>query len=81
MSSNLVSTLQSNLNRVRERIDAACARAGRTPDEITLVAVTKYAALDWVRALIDLGVLDLGKAVRSSLSHAHRIFPKKFAGT
>ena len=62
MASNLVSTLQSNLNRVRERIDAACARADRTPDEVTLVAVTKYAELEWVRALIDLGVLDLGES-------------------
>jgi pyridoxal phosphate enzyme (YggS family) len=62
MASNLVSTLQSNLNRVRERIDDACARADRTPAEVTLVAVTKYAELDWVRALIDLGVFDLGES-------------------
>lgn len=77
MASNLVSTLQSNLNRVRERIDAACARAGRTPDEVTLVAVTKYAELDWVRALIDLGVLDLGESRPQQLvSRAHDL-PKE----
>jgi pyridoxal phosphate enzyme (YggS family) len=29
---------------------------------VTLIAVTKYAELDWVRALIDLGVADLGES-------------------
>jgi pyridoxal phosphate enzyme (YggS family) len=77
MSSNLVSTLQANLNRVRERIDAACARAGRTPDEITLVAVTKYAALDWVRVLIDLGVLDLGESRPQQLVSRAQDLPKE----
>jgi pyridoxal phosphate enzyme (YggS family) len=77
MASNLVSTLQSNLNRVRERIDTACARAGRTPDEVTLVAVTKYAELDWVRALVDLGVLDLGESRPQQLVSRAQDLPKE----
>ncbi len=40
---------------------AACRRAGREPESVTLVAVTKYAELDWIRALIGLGVLQLGE--------------------
>ncbi|MDB5346167.1 MAG: hypothetical protein JWP89_4544 [Schlesneria sp.] len=77
MASNLVSTLQANLNRVQERIDNACARAGRTPDEVTLVAVTKYAELDWVRALIDLGVLDLGESRPQQLVSRAQDLPKE----
>ena len=62
MTINLTDELSKNLHRVRERIAAACARAGRAPDEVTLIAVTKYAQLDWARGLIDLGVTDLGES-------------------
>jgi pyridoxal phosphate enzyme (YggS family) len=40
---------------------AACRRAGRDPGSVTLVAVTKYAELDWIRALVDLGVAQFGE--------------------
>lgn len=54
--------LADNLQRVRSEIAAACDRAGRSPNEVTLVAVTKYAELDWVRRLVDLGVRDLAES-------------------
>ncbi len=34
-------TIAANLNTVRETIRAACARAGRSPEDVTLVAVSK----------------------------------------
>ncbi|WVK82112.1 YggS family pyridoxal phosphate-dependent enzyme [Dactylosporangium sp. AC04546] len=50
-----------NLAQVRERIAAACAAAGRSPDGVTLVAVTKtYPAQDVTR-LAALGVHDVGE--------------------
>jgi PLP dependent protein len=46
---------------VRSRIAAACRAAGRDPDEVTLVAVTKtYPASD-VQLLAELGVRDVGE--------------------
>ena len=54
--------LQHNLIRVTEDIAAACVRSNRSPSEVTLVAVTKYAELDWVRRLMTLGVRDLGES-------------------
>lgn len=54
--------LRDNLARVRERIEVACARSGRKPSDVTLVAVTKYADDDQVKALLDLGVRDLGES-------------------
>jgi len=54
--------LQQNLCGVQARMHAACARAGRSPNDITLVAVTKYAELDAVRGLYDLGVRDFGES-------------------
>ncbi len=54
--------LADNLLQVTSEIAAACSRAGRSPDEVTLVAVTKYAELVWVRRLIELGVRHLGES-------------------
>jgi len=46
---------------VRSRIAAACGAAGRDPDEVTLVAITKaYPATD-VQLLAELGVRDIGE--------------------
>jgi pyridoxal phosphate enzyme (YggS family) len=53
--------LETNLRRVRDRIATACREAGRRPESVTLVAVTKNAAPEQVRALIGLGVSDLGE--------------------
>ncbi|MFH5804796.1 YggS family pyridoxal phosphate-dependent enzyme [Alienimonas sp. DA493] len=53
--------LSENLAAVRDRIAAAATAAGRDPDAVTLVAVTKYARDEWVRGLLDLGVRDLGE--------------------
>lgn len=48
--------LAENLARVEERIADACAAAGRSRDEVTLIVVTKtYPAAD-VRLLAELGV-------------------------
>ncbi len=53
--------LADNLARIRARIGAACARAGRPPDSVALVAVTKYAGPAYARALVELGQRDLGE--------------------
>jgi hypothetical protein len=54
--------LSSQLETVRRRIGAACARAGRSPDEVTLVAVTKTVSAAVAAVLPELGVLDLGES-------------------
>lgn len=54
--------LADNLQRVRSEIAAACDRAGRSPSEVTLVAVTKYAELAWIRRIVELGVHDLAES-------------------
>ena len=54
-------TWKQTFERVRERIEAACARAGRDPKEITVVAVSKSQPPEAVRALADLGQLIFGE--------------------
>jgi pyridoxal phosphate enzyme (YggS family) len=48
--------LAANLSRVRERIAAACAAAGRARDDVTLIVVTKTYPAGDVRLLSGLGV-------------------------
>ena len=53
--------IEQGLATVRERIESACADAGRSSDEITLVVVTKFFPAADVRHLADLGVRDVGE--------------------
>jgi pyridoxal phosphate enzyme (YggS family) len=53
--------LASNLENVRRRIEAACARAGRDPAEVTMVAVSKGHPPQVVRAAADLGLTLFGE--------------------
>ncbi len=50
-----------NLERVRARIGAAAQRAGRPPESIRLVAVTKNQPIDLVRQAYALGVREFGE--------------------
>ncbi len=56
-----VARLEANLARVRLRIRRACEAAGRSPEEVTLVAVTKTVAPGWVRWARSAGVTDFGE--------------------
>lgn len=54
--------IEVRVRSARERIAAACARAGRRPDEVTLVGVTKTCGPEVVDALIDAGIADVGES-------------------
>ncbi|HWC14265.1 MAG TPA: YggS family pyridoxal phosphate-dependent enzyme [Actinomycetota bacterium] len=54
-------TIAERVARVQRRIQDACAGAGRSPDEVTLVAIGKTFPAHVVRAALDAGVPDLGE--------------------
>ncbi len=54
-------TLRDRLLRVRERVAAACLRAGRDLGAVTLVAVTKTVPVAMARLASDLGERHLGE--------------------
>src|SRR5438067_4501351 len=56
------SPLAEKLNEVRDRIAGAAGKAKREPGEVTLVAVTKTAAPEQMREILQLGVADLGES-------------------
>jgi len=53
--------LAENIDRVQKRIAAACGRAGRNPDEVTLVAVTKSQPPEIVGEAARLGLTLFGE--------------------
>ena len=63
--------LQDNLTRVQQRIRDAAIRSGRTAEDVTLVAVTKYAGAEIARALVEIGCSTLGESRPQELWRKH----------
>lgn len=61
MTADVRTILAERLASVRERIAEACRRAGRTPDGVTLVAVTKTTSPAVAAIASELGMLDLAE--------------------
>src|SRR6476646_4146048 len=53
--------MRANLGRVQESVARACARAGRAPDSVLLIAVSKTMEVERVRLAIAAGVAALGE--------------------
>jgi PLP dependent protein len=78
--SDITEHIATNVSAVRDRIAAACARAGRTPEEVTLVAVSKTFTGDAVEAAVAAGITDLAEnRVQEFVEKADR-FPSRHAG-
>ena len=54
--------IRDNLRRVQGRIEYAAAKAGRSPDDVRLVAVTKYVGVAETSALLAAGCNTLGES-------------------
>ena len=55
-------TIEQNVRNLQERIASACAGAGRSPDEVTLVAVSKTVQADAIEAAFNAGIRDFGES-------------------
>ena len=53
--------IANNLDAIRERIKAAALKAGRNPEDITLIAVSKLNPAESVLAAIEHGQTDFGE--------------------
>jgi pyridoxal phosphate enzyme (YggS family) len=53
--------MEGRLAAIRSRIEAACRRYGRQPEEVTVVAVTKYTSLETAEAVLAAGLTDIGE--------------------
>ena len=59
---DITAQIAQNLAAVRQRIAAAASRCGRSPAQITLVAVTKYVGPAAARALVAAGCAELAES-------------------
>jgi len=59
--SSRAAEISANLQVVKERVASAAGAAGRDPEEITLIAVTKTFPVTDVQILYELGVRDFGE--------------------
>ncbi|MCA9070051.1 MAG: YggS family pyridoxal phosphate-dependent enzyme [Planctomycetaceae bacterium] len=69
--------LAANLSDVQARIAGACARGGRDPDSVQLIAITKYAEWSWVEALMELGITQLGESRPQQLMERYDLLREK----
>jgi PLP dependent protein len=67
--------LADRLRAVRDRIAAACARAGRKPEEVTLVAVTKMVPPEIAGLVAELGIVHLGESRPQELWRKAALLP------
>ena len=53
--------LEEQYREIRERVDAACLRAGRKPEEVTLIAVSKTKPAEMIQQVYHAGARDFGE--------------------
>lgn len=71
---DIAARIAENVAAVRGRIAEAAARAGRSPDDVRLLAVTKYVGPDEIAALLAAGCLDLGESRPQQLWQRAELF-------
>lgn len=65
-----------NLEEVNKRILSACKRAGRDPEEVTLVAVSKTKPASMIEEAYAVGIRDFGENKVQELCEKHEALPK-----
>jgi PLP dependent protein len=61
--------VRRNVEEVREEVAAACARAGRDPGDVELLAAVKYVALEELPVLLEAGIALAGENRAQELEH------------
>lgn len=54
-------SIQSNYVDLKQRIDQACERVGRSQDEVEVIAVTKYVSVETALEAVEAGIKHLGE--------------------
>lgn len=68
--------LKDQLQEVEKRIQAACDRAGRKREEVTLIAVSKTKPIETLQEAYDLGVRIFGENKVQELTAKYEALPK-----
>lgn len=68
--------IRENLETVKKKIADACKRAGRSRDEVTLIAVSKTKPVSMIEEVIDTGIHDFGENKVQELAAKYEVLPK-----
>lgn len=68
--------VKENLISVREKIDKACVRAGRRPEEVTLIAVSKTKPVELLGEAYEAGARDFGENKVQELTDKYEALPQ-----
>lgn len=68
--------LQENLQTVEANIQAACDRAGRARDEVTLIAVSKTKPVEMLQEIYDLQIRDFGENKVQEMCDKMEVLPE-----
>jgi pyridoxal phosphate enzyme (YggS family) len=68
--------IKDNVSKIQGEIQDACRHAGRPVQEVTLVAVTKYAPLEAIQEAINAGITDIAE---NRVQEAEKKFPSLLA--
>lgn len=70
------SFIKENLSSVQEKIAAACAKAGRNPADVTLIAVSKTKPVSMLEEAYDLSIREFGENKVQELCEKYELLPK-----
>lgn len=68
-------SVSENYKAVEERVRKACERAGRSRDEVTLIAVSKTKPVSMMEELLPLGVVDFGENKVQEITAKEEVLP------
>jgi PLP dependent protein len=54
-------TVQDNLEQIKKQITEACLRTDRNPQDIHIVAVTKYVSIERAKEAVEAGIIHIGE--------------------
>ena len=68
--------INENISKVRENIVKSCEKAGRNPEEVTLIAVSKTKPVSAIEEALLSGTLDYGENKVQELCDKYDVLPK-----
>lgn len=68
-----MSIISENLNKVRQNISEIAKKAGRNPEEVLLLGVTKTVDVDVVQEALSLGITDCGENKPQELARKYEV--------
>lgn len=69
-------TIQENMKAVEDRIASECQKAGRKPEDVTLIAVSKTKPVEMLMEAYEYGCRDFGENKVQELLDKYEVMPK-----